>query len=228
MATRARGPYVFGEEVFRTKEEAKRFIREILYQYPLHQPLDPADFAFMLAVLDRHEHAADKIGVGVKTIHVEEESEWGNRQFIITRVDGTHTDFSFMKCLYPASKLQVFKKACRDLVANDIKHFRQMQFASAPDGQIRCPITGVTMNRLDAHVDHEPPLTFDALVEQFIREEGLDVDIVTITGLGDREMRKGFEDSGLEARWKQFHRSHAHLRVVSPWANLSDIKRGPD
>lgn len=42
---------------------------------PLHQPLDPADFAFMLAVLDRHEHAADKIGLGVKTIHVEEESE---------------------------------------------------------------------------------------------------------------------------------------------------------
>jgi hypothetical protein len=224
MATRAKGPYVFGEETFRTKKEATAFIRGILYRYPLKQPLAPADFTFMLAVLERHPRAAEKIGVGVKAIHIEKEEDWTTRQFVVTRVDGTHTEFSFVKCIHPASKLQDFKKACRDLVANDIKQFRHARFAGAPGGQLQCPITGLPMTRLDSHVDHEPPLTFDSLVEQFIREESLDIDAVEITGSGDRQMRKGFTDADLAVRWKQFHRSHARLRVVSGAANLSDIK----
>lgn len=224
MATRAKGPYQFAVQIFRTKKEATEFIREILYRYPLNKPLAPPDLTFMLAVLERHPRAAEKIGVGVKAIHVEKEEDWTTRQFIATRTDGTHTDFSFVKCIHPASKLQIFKKACRDLVANDIKQFRYGRFAGAPDGQLHCPITGLPMTRLDSHVDHEPPLTFDLLVDQFIREENLDIEAVEITGLGDRQMRKGFTDDGLAKQWKQFHRSHAKLRVVSGAANLSNIK----
>jgi hypothetical protein len=63
MASRAKGPYQFSDQVFRTKQEATEFIREILYRYPLKKELAPPDFTFMLAVLERHPRATDKIGV---------------------------------------------------------------------------------------------------------------------------------------------------------------------
>jgi uncharacterized protein DUF3223 len=169
VATRSRGPYQLGTEIFRTKEEANAYIQEILYRYEDGQELDEDDLEFMVEVLKHHPRAEEKIGVGVRGIRVQRETQWGTMQFAVIRTDGSDTDFSFKKCLYPVSKLQVFKKACRDVVANRIKQFRYGQFARSASGSLVCPITAETMTRVGSHVDHVPPQTFDSLVEQFHR-----------------------------------------------------------
>lgn len=225
MATRSRGPYQLGTEIFRTKEEANAYIQRILYRYSDGQELDEDDLAFMIEVLQHHPRADEKIGAGIRGIRVQKEAQWGTMQFAVIRTDRSSTDFSFKKCLYPVSKLQVFKKACRDLVANRIKQFRYGQFSRSESGTLVCPITGEAMTRLGSHVDHIPPQTFDALVDQFIAEQNLDVEAVEITGLADGEMRKGFADASLAQRWLRFHQKHARLRVVSAFANLSNVKR---
>jgi hypothetical protein len=225
MTTRSRGPYQLGTEIFRTKEAANAYIQEILYRYQDGQELGEDDLEFMIEVLKHHPRADEKIGVGVRGIRVQREAQWGTMQFAVIRTDGSDTDFSFKKCLYPVSRLQVFKKACRDLVANRIKQFRYAQFARAESGTLLCPITGETMTRIGSHVDHVPPQTFDALVERFINEDRIDVNGVEITGLADGEMRKGFADAMLAERWRAFHEKHARLRVVSAFANLSNVKR---
>lgn len=226
MAGRSRGPYQLGTEIFRTKEDANAYIQRILYHYADGEQLAEDDLAFMVEVLKHHPRADEKIGIGVCAIRVQREAQWGTMQFALVRPDGSSTDFSFKKCLYPVSTLQIFKKACRDLVANRIKQFRYAQFTRAKSETLICPISGETMARLGSHVDHIPPQTFDALVERFITEEKLDVDAVEITGLSDGEMRNGFADTSLEERWQRFHETHARLRVVSAFANLSDVKRG--
>lgn len=226
MATRSKGPYQLGTEIFRTKEAANEYIQTILYRYQDGEELGEEDLEFMVEVLKHHPRAHEKIGTGVRAIRVQRETQWGTMQFAVVRTDGSDTDFSFKKCLYPVSTLQVFKKACRDLIANRIKQFRYAQFSRSESGALVCPITGASMTRIGSHVDHVPPQTFDALVEEFIAQEKLEVNAVEITGLNDGEMRKGFADAALAERWRAFHQKHARLRVVSAFANLSSVKRG--
>ena len=226
MSGRRKSPYLVGSHAFRTKKDAEVFVQSILNRQPLGQELDSDDLTFVLALLELHPKAAEKVGVGVAGIAVVSEPTWGTRHFEVVRTDGSTTDFSFMKCLYPATKLRLFKQACRHAVADDIIEFRHRAFDAADDaGHIVCPILGVPVTRLEAHVDHEPPRTFDELVQEFIQREQIDIDEVAVTGLGDGELRKGLADSELEDRWRQFHRMNAHLRVVSAKANLSVIRQ---
>jgi hypothetical protein len=91
-------PRTIGSRTFDTQTEAVAFIQEVLYRYPLREPIKGDDHAFVLELLKKHNRAAEKIGAGVKYFTVEP-STGGTRCFYITRVDGSRDDFSFMKCL---------------------------------------------------------------------------------------------------------------------------------
>jgi hypothetical protein len=226
MSRRSKGPYLVGSEAFSTKKDAEAFVQSILNRNPLGQELLGDDLTFVLALLALHPKAAEKVGTGVAGIRVVQEATWGTRHFELVRTDGSTTDFSFMKCLYPATKLQLFRQACRHAVADDIIEFRHRAFDTANDaGQLRCPVLDIPMTLQETHVDHEPPRTFDQLVQEFIQRERIEVDAVALTGLGDGELRKGLANSELEERWREFHRTNARLRVVSTKANLSAIRR---
>ena len=87
-----------GTRIFGTQAAAVNFIREVLYRHPLLTPIDGSDHAFLLELLSKHPHAAEKIGVGVEYFTVGK-AKGGTQCFYITRVDGSRSDFSFMKCL---------------------------------------------------------------------------------------------------------------------------------
>jgi hypothetical protein len=91
-------PSTIGGENFDNEDEARKFIRKVLYRHPLKAPIVP-DHAFLLELLNRHPRAAEKIGVGVKHFTVDR-STGGTQCFHITRVDDSGPDdFSFEKCL---------------------------------------------------------------------------------------------------------------------------------
>jgi len=87
------GPHTFG-----TQAAAITFIQEVLYRHPLLEPIKGDDHAFLLELLKKHPNAAEKVGAGVRHFTVEK-AKGGTQCFYITRVDGSRSDFSSMKCL---------------------------------------------------------------------------------------------------------------------------------
>ncbi len=229
MATRrGKPPFLLGPHQFRTKTEAQEAIRTVLHKYNIGDELEGDDLLMIGAVLEQHPRSSEKIGCGLRAIAVQVVTDYGGsgRCFQAVRLDGTRTDFSFQKVLFPATKLQLFKEACRDIVSPEVMEFRHRAFdAASADGHITCPVLGIPISRIgQSHVDHQPP--FDDLVEEFIQLEAISVESVELSGSGDGHVRKGFTDPMLTERWKAFHTTRARLRVVSALANLSTLKRG--
>ncbi len=91
-------PQTIGSHSFGTQAAAVTFIQEVLYRHQLLKPINGADHEFLLDLLNKHPRKAEKIGSGVKYFTVEK-AQGGTQCFYITRVDGSRSDFSFMKCL---------------------------------------------------------------------------------------------------------------------------------
>jgi hypothetical protein len=208
---------------FATKAKLKDTIREILHSYQIGQELSPDDFSFMRGVLDMHPASDIKIGCGVARIYVKQNAVYRqNREFWLQRLDGTETDFSFNECLKPTTPLKKFKIACRNAIREDVITFRD-QYLSHDSV---CPFTGQNLTDQNVHVDHVPPATFDAIVDEFIRQDSIKVEEVELTGVKDGEIGDNFSDSSLSELFRQFHSGKAKLRLVSAKANLSHIRCG--
>jgi len=121
----------------------------------------------------------------------------------------------------------LFKQACRDTISDQIKHFRAVALARISSQSFICPISKLAVGRDELHVDHEPPQTFDWIVSMFVATRKIDVRAVIFGGFGDNETRTRSEDSRLRADWWLFHKTHARLRLVSKYANLSTIRKRP-
>ena len=83
---------------FETQKAATVYIQEMLYRQPLKVVVPEPDHTFLCALGFRHPNAAEKIGVGIRHFTVEH-AKGGTLCFYLTRLDGSHTDFSFLKCL---------------------------------------------------------------------------------------------------------------------------------
>lgn len=92
-------PVSIGNWHFETQGEAVAFIQKILNKQQLMTPIPGVDSnSFLRSLVQLHPRAAEKIGVGIQHFTVEP-AKGGTRCFYITRIDGTRTDFSFMKCV---------------------------------------------------------------------------------------------------------------------------------
>lgn len=213
--------YTVAGEQFKTKKALIERIRGILYDYPDEAVLNMFDFAFMREVLNMHRSAGIKIGAGVAAIFVRRNPEYKtNRGFWILRVDGTETDFSFYECLSPSDPLKKFKTACRNAVRDMMVEFRRDNLR--PDSV--CPYTGEPLHPQNTHVDHEPPMTFDRIVSEFVESRGVDVRRVKLSGHRDGVIGDAFADRRFAADFLDFHNHRANLRLVSATANLSHVK----
>ncbi len=225
---RRRGGYTFDGQYFPTQQAAKSAIQSILYSQPLGEPLAPAHLNFMMAVLEHHPAADIKIGCGVARIEVRANTRFSTgRTFWLVRHDGTATDFSFMECLKPSTNAQKVQGAFREAIGDQLATFKLDWFRTQaqPDTTVLCPILNISVGWEDAHVDHERPLTFVALVEAFISTRQLNVDDIAVRDREDGRIGKVIADELLAAEWAAYHRAQAKLRVVSKQANLGWLRR---
>ena len=80
-----------------TKED----IQKILYSFANNKISNTSvEHNILLSLLNHHPKCNEKVGVGVNYFSVQQ-SKWKFNQynFMIHRIDGTVTDFSFHKCL---------------------------------------------------------------------------------------------------------------------------------
>ena len=110
----------------------------------------------------------------------------------------------------------VFRRA----VKPSIDAFRASAFLGVDE--VLCPVTGLWVKTAEAHVDHEPPWTFLAILREYLRQTGRELIDVKIKSTGTYPV---FEDPAEHFRWVTFHDAAAHLRVVHWRANLSEIKK---
>lgn len=184
-------------------------------------PLTGESLELALALIDRHPDAPGKAGVGIKAITVGS-NDYNGRCFWIERVDGSSTDFSFMRCIDGENRWSDFQKAARSAVLAQIHAFRDKAFAS---GRAQCSITKAVIARessgdLTPHIDHEAPLTFDVLLRAFLADHKIDWTTVGLTS-GDGLTTKDFLDQALAAQWAAYHCSNAKLRLLSRRAHLT-------
>lgn len=217
--------YSVGGKHFRTKSEIVKHIQGILHGNPVGKPIPSDDMDFLIdLVLTQHRWAKEKIGCGVESVRININPVWKNKGFVIHRVDGTCTDFSFMECINKPSdwKRSDVISACRRSVMDQILSFKSNFFSKNQDAV--CVITGEKLHG-NSHVDHVPPQTFESLFKEWVSEFGININSVEVSGYGDGEVEKYFVDSSVSKSFMDFHAKRAILRVISKNANLSVTRK---
>lgn len=213
-------------EHFPSKASLRKRITDILYAYGDGGCLSVEHLKFMIAVLEMHPDALQKIGVGVADMVVRTNPVFRHtRGFWIERVDGTSTDFSYLSCLNGAtSQLGKFTNACRRAVYPFIREKKKAFFAGKTT--VPCPYTGILISLESCHADHKYPMTFQNIMYSFIQERNINVETIKIRGDRiDGEISDRFEDAQLEKDWIDYHNSRAVIQIVSREANLGILRR---
>jgi hypothetical protein len=144
---------------------------------------------------------------------------------MLTRVDGSEIDISWVTALRgkPSLRSEVLA-AARDIVAHLIAAYRH-EWIARNGARVVCPVTGEVGLASDFHVDHQAPLTFESLVDAWVRATGLDVTAIRTVESPIDGTASTFADDRLAASWLAYHEKHARLRLVSRRANLSVLRR---
>lgn len=206
-----------------TKVSLEERVRSIIAIYPNNEPLNDLDFQFLLTLLENHPDAKKKIGTGITSICLKQNPQFrSTRTFFLTRIDGTSTDFSWVKCLRTPTHRSKVLSALRQLIYPQVLSFKQKFFDTNPDSL--CEIRNTPLTFYNSHVDHQPPMTFDFLVQEFLKKLSLTFDQIKIKDEGlDNIFERRLDSDELARTWIEFHEIHAVLRVISAEANLIDV-----
>lgn len=86
-------PISLGHMNFAKRGDAVKYLREMLYQYSLGDRVADGDAVILMAALEHHPGASEKIGSGVSHFSVRS-ADFGTRCFWVNRLDGTSEKFS--------------------------------------------------------------------------------------------------------------------------------------
>jgi hypothetical protein len=221
-----RQTYTINEVTFNTKKELEEYIKKILHGFPLDEKLPDSDTEFLISLLQRHPEVESKMGSGVVYITIQNDSRYGTtKHFQLHRADNSTTDFSYIQCIKPSTNLQKFKQAARNAIKESIVIFRDDYFNQHVENAI-CELTHQPITKNRCHVDHIPPLTFEKIVNDYINDRGINIDIIEFIGAKeDNAISNEFIDESLKEDFQKYHDSVAKLRVLSAWGNLSISKK---
>jgi hypothetical protein len=207
---------IVGDKQFYSKEEVRDYCRFLLHKTA---ELTNDDTIFLINLLSMHPAAADKIGVGIEHFEVRI-NRYNQKCFWLIRVDGSETDFSFLKCVHAPTKRQLAYRGMRNAVDDQIIAYRNRIFGRGP---VYCAVTGEHIaHTFYCHIDHAPPWTFKNIAEAFIEIEG---SVPECVGGEDGVVGALLRDTAVSDRWKEFHLARAELRAVTIEANLSLLRR---
>ena len=209
----------------------KEDIKAILYKFSnMRIERGSIEFDTIYTLLTNHPEADEKMGVGVDHFFVQQ-SKWKMNQynFMISRVDGTTVDFSYMACLNPQHKRSKEKhnwsSLFRNVVKDQIDSFRECAFAVVGSkDKFVCSQTKLKYNKMYSHVDHVYPLTFNSILFEFIKKYNVDLDSLEVSkDLGTSETQNILNEDVTKAFY-EFHKERSVLRIVCSSANLQAKK----
>lgn len=206
--------------------EAMDYFRAIRDRYPPGSVVTSnADHDDLLALIKRYDltvaDGPEKEGVGVERFETRTNVTNGGRTvgFWVVRIDGTETDFSFIRAVAGAAQSgaeQLFD-ACRGAVFADIQSARIAYFAANADadGRVRCEVTGLMIRERDGAFDYVGR-PFGGVVADWVRSKGWS-DVPppgVLTSPRDAQTTTVFADQAEAAGFRRFHREAARIRIV--------------
>lgn len=208
---------------FRTKKSAKDFVVKLRDGCSDGVRISDLNASFLAEMLMLHPEAEDKIGCGVSHFTVETDKEFGRtRHFVVHRMDGSSTDFSFHACFDGRNDRRDRLEALRRAIEPSVLRFRDSQFASGP---VFCPFLRSQLQPGSCHVDHVSPQTFLVIVKSWLAARRMGIEHIQITPPQDNQLVATLTDEAQRADWIAYHDSVAVLRLTSPLANLSHAKK---
>lgn len=211
-----------GNTLFNNKKSAKEYIQKILYKYKIGDYIFGGDETFLKTLILFHPDAKQKIGCGIKCFSIGKDHAWGKtRCFVLHRTDGNSTEFSFYSCIDGNNRKKDILVACREAISDQIISFKLAAFTQGP---VVCPITNITLDKDNCHVDHKPPLTFNSLFLEWLKESNISLDDIKISPPADNQYQTTMIDAKQKKTWQDYHKNNAILRVISIRANLSNVK----
>jgi hypothetical protein len=213
--------YTIAGEVFLTKKNIEAKCGTLLRQLPLGVPVTADDLLFLLDVFKHHDEWEEKTKGGVVGVQVGT-NQYGTLQFNLITEAGDFVPISFkhaVKCIDTtkvpstlASRILQFKNAARNEVISDIRLVRDR----ALKNKLLCPISGVVLTRENGEVDHVAPLTFNQLLFDYCKNNGIKPAAVSL----QYQLQYGrvfplFRDERIAAPWRSYHKQHAALRLLS-------------
>ena len=218
-------PVAISGLTFPSKGDAKQFFGEIRNRYADGDRLDDEDHSLIRGLLACHPESKEKIGAGFDYFCVETDAVFHRtRHFVVHRSDGSSSDFSFHACIDGRNEKRDRLEALRRAVKSQIVAFRDRCFATG--GTLTCPLRGIAVTHAAYHVDHQPPLDFQSLVDRWLLTQAMTLDDVQITAPADNQIVASKTDAAQIASWFDLHQRLAKLRLLSPRGNLSDARRG--
>lgn len=227
--------YQIGKKTFKTKATMKDYFGYILRNEKEGTILEKQYAKDVRALLDYHPEKDEKIGKGVKFIrierHIDSYSGYPSNSchFHIHRKDGTDIDFSYNACIANMGKatpnwarmraIDAFRNAIRP----QIDLFRNRAFGKKT--YIKCPELGVNFSKKTCHIDHKFPKTFASILNKFIDENKLTLDMIKVEK--SDEYTSSLEDMEFLSLWYKFHAENADLRAIHKTANISMGKSKP-
>lgn len=177
----------------------------------------------LTSLIKRHPEAEKKIGCGIKRLY-KAPTDKGTSCFWIERLDSTKTDFSYGKAITSKNKSleQEFKDACRNAVELSLKASKEKFFKEYADenGCVECEVSKTKVAVYESHLDHKKPLTFEVIVETFIKANKIEVTEDMLSLGKDGQFQTEFRDLEIKERFIKYHASVAKLRIIKANINL--------
>ncbi len=91
-------PVKIGDMDFARKMDALAFLQSILHKYEVGDKVSKEHEIILLAALENHPDAKEKIGCGITHFSVRT-ADYGTKCFWVNRVDGSTEKFSHKSCV---------------------------------------------------------------------------------------------------------------------------------
>lgn len=198
--------FAIGIRTFARKADAEAEVRRILNETPLGT-LRGSDAVLIADLFKLHPDAAEKARDGVAGFVVQINSNEGvtARGFAVLHPSGATTRFSYRACLRPSEAVPCHLAAMRAAILLSQRAFRTRAFlAKAPCAHCQ---TAIGQNER-AEVHHEPPGTFRALADAWVKLHGVP-QVVSAAGWGD-----DFKSPDAKRSWVEFHDRHSRRSLL--------------
>lgn len=199
--------YELAGQTFTSLERVRLHCRSVLARYTPGDNLSVDDASFAHDLLNRHQAADTKRGVGVKR-YMTMRSSYGETIFGLQRVDGTFEHFSYNRCLYKLAPRTHLIAALRHEVDDQVYGFLKRRLARLGQPYIEG----------QWHVHHVTP--FDQLWRDWLKARNYTESDI---GLIDRPNNEGYmlADREQAREWLSYHERHAILQEMP----ISDHKQ---
>lgn len=210
-----------------SRGDAIDFFRTLRDRYPVGGVVtDPSDHDDLLALLRQYDlsrfDGPSKIGVGVDRFETRMNVTNGGKNvgFWVVRVDGSETDFSFIRAVNEAPKRdeEQLTDACRATVYAELQSARIAYFAAHSDqsGRVRCEVSGEPILEEESGFGYVGR-GFSELVRDFASSQGWNgaVPEGVLSAPADAQTTTTFVSQAHAAAFRNFHRTSAVIRVVT-------------